>query len=443
MLDGQSCVFRRSFASSCDPERDCYFSSCSIEMRRASDGEQEAGDGDAGAPVGGGGVRGKRRRIRPFPERSLAMSPGRSDSSAPCPSDDRSDQQEQNDPTDGTLINGLNRDMSIDCLVRCSRSDYGSISSLNRSFNSLVRSGLLYRLRREHGIVEHWVYFACSLAEWQAFDPYRQRWMRLPRIPSDDCFTCSDKESLAVGTELLVFGKDVNSVVIWRYSILTNSWSLGPSMESPRCLFGSASLGEIAIVAGGCDISGRIFSSAEMYNSEKGRWVALPSMNSPRKMCSGFFMDGKFYVIGGLKGLTEPLTCGEELDLKTRTWRTIPDMSPCKGELAGAPPLVAVVNNELYAADYSEANVIKKYDKKNNTWHVVGRLPERADSMNGWGLAFKACGDRVIVIGGQRGPGAGHTELNWWKPAEGPPVWDLLAREALGSFVYNCAVMGC
>lgn len=71
-------------------------------------------------------------------------------------------------------------------------------------------------------------------------------------------------------------------------------------MNAPRCLFGSASLGAIAILAGGCDSRGIILSSAEIYNSEDGSWRVLPSMNRPRKMCSGVFMDGKFYVIGGV-----------------------------------------------------------------------------------------------------------------------------------------------
>lgn len=352
-----------------------------------------------------------------------------------------------------SLICQIGRDNSINCLLKCSRSDYGSIASLNRSFRSLIRGGELYRLRRQLGIVEHWVYFSCNLLQWEAFDPIRRRWMHLPTMTSNECFMCSDKESLAVGTELLVFGKEVTSHVIYRYSILTNSWSSGMEMNTPRCLFGSASLGEIAILAGGCDPRGNILSSAELYNSETGTWVTLPSMNKPRKMCSGIFMDRKFYVIGGIGvGNSNLLTCGEVYDLELGTWREIPNMFPGRNggdgvaevttAAAEAPPLVAVVNNELYAADYAEKEV-RKYDKEGNSWVTVGRLPEQAVSMNGWGLAFRACGDRLIVIGGPRVLGEGIIELNSWSPSEGPPQWDRLARKPSGSFVYNCAVMGC
>ncbi|KAG0485351.1 hypothetical protein HPP92_009226 [Vanilla planifolia] len=111
-----------------------------------------------------------------------------------------------------------------------------------------------------------------------------------------------------------------------------------------------------------------------------------------------------------------------------------------------SPPLVAVVNNQLYAADQS-TNVVKKYDKVNNTWNVIKPLPVRADSYNGWGLAFKACGDKLLVIGGHRGTQGEVIVLHSWHPEDrnnGGPEWDVISvRERAGAFVYNCAVMGC
>ncbi|XP_075096890.1 F-box/kelch-repeat protein SKIP11-like [Nicotiana tabacum] len=377
----------------------------------------------------------------------VALSLGNSSAS---PDEQADNQRHAGDNSDSSsLIHAIGRDNSISCLIRCSRSDYGAIASLNSSFRSLIRNGELYRLRRQNGVVEHWVYFSCQLLEWEAFDPTRRRWMHLPTMNPNECFVFSDKESLAVGTELLVFGKEVLAHVIYRYSLLTNTWSSGMQMNAPRCLFGSASLGEIAILAGGCDSQGSILSSAELYNSEAGTWKTLPSMNKPRKMCSGVFMDRKFYVIGGIGGAeSKLLTCGEEYDLETGTWTEIPNMSPVRTArndmpaTSEAPPLVAVVNNELYAADYADMEV-RKYDKQNKEWVTIGRLPERAASMNGWGLAFRACGDRLIVIGGPRAIGEGYIEVNSWVPSEGPPQWNLLGRKRSGSFVYNCAVMGC
>ncbi|GJZ26029.1 DNA repair helicase XPB1-like protein, partial [Tanacetum coccineum] len=75
--------------------------------------------------------------------------------------------------------------------------------------------------------------------------------------------------------ELVVLGKEVLDRVIYKYSLLTNSWSLGQLMNERKCLFGSVSLGEIAIVASGIDSNGTIVNSAELYNSESGYWETL------------------------------------------------------------------------------------------------------------------------------------------------------------------------
>ncbi|KAJ7956368.1 F-box/kelch-repeat protein family [Quillaja saponaria] len=427
MLEGPSYLILRDLPSSCEEESKWVYNTRLV--MELSNNKRQLDDG-------------KEVAVR----KSFKLS---DDTQVEEPSDD----DQAADQSDlSSLIIQLGRDISINCLLRCSRSDYGSIASLNQSFRSLIRSGELYRLRQKMGIVEHWVYFSCNLLEWEAFDPNCSRWMHLPKMPSNECFMCSDKESLAVGTELLVFGKEIMSHVIYRYNILTHTWASGTEMNIPRCLFASSGVGNIAIVAGGCDQRGTILSSAELYNSETGTWVTIPNMNKARKMCSGVFMDGKFYVIGGIGvGNNKMLTCGEEFDLETGKWREIPNMFPGRSGGAGmtpapaiaeAPPLVAVVNNVLYAADYAQQEV-RRYDKVRNSWVIIGRLPERVESMNGWGIAFRACGNWLIVIGGLRQMVGGTIELNSWIPDEDAPQWNLLASKRSGSFVHNCAVMGC
>ncbi|KAG8090182.1 hypothetical protein GUJ93_ZPchr0011g27719 [Zizania palustris] len=352
------------------------------------------------------------------------------------------DANQNSEANTSELIGAIGRELSITCLLHTPRSYYGMTACLNRSFCSLMSSEHLYRLRREAGIVEHMIYCSCNVLEWDGFDPCRRRWFSIPSMPPIECFTLADKESLAVGTNILVFGKKVEAHVVLRYSLLSNSWTTGDMMNSPRCLFGSASFGEKAIVAGGIGDNGTL-SSAELYDSEMQTWTTLPSMNRARKMCSGFFMDGKFYVIGGkADNNNEILNCGDEYDLEKGTWRLIPDMARGLNGGSGAPPLVAVVNNELYAADYAEREV-RKYDKVNNAWITLGSLPERYTTVNGWGLAFRGCGDKLIVIGGMSAPGGGVIEICSWVPHNGQPDWEIIGSRRSRSFVYNCAVMSC
>lgn len=346
-----------------------------------------------------------------------------------------------------SLLPGLHDDVALNCLAWACFADYASLSCLNKRFNSLIKSGYLYELRRQLGIVEHWVYLVCDPRWWEAFDLMRNQWMRLPQIPCDQCFSRADKESLAVGSQLLVFGRELFGFAIWRYSMVHRNWVKCQEMNFPRCLFGSSSFGTIAIVAGGSDKNGNILKSAELYDSLSGKWETLPNMHSPRRLCSGFFMDGKFYVIGGMTSPTVSLTCGEEFDLQTRKWRKIEGMYPNVNRADQAPPLVAVVDNQLFAVEYL-TNIVKKYDKEKNTWSLLGRLPVGAHSSNGWGLAFKAWRKELLVVCGQRGRDGQSIVLNSWCPkteiTNNTLDWKVLGvKEHAGVFIYNCAVMGC
>ncbi|KAF8395214.1 hypothetical protein HHK36_019157 [Tetracentron sinense] len=346
-----------------------------------------------------------------------------------------------------SLLPGLHDDVALNCLALARRSDYASLACLNTKFKSLIKSGYLYELRMQMGIAEHWVYLVCDPRGWEAFDTVRKKWMRLPKIPCHESFYNTDKESLTVGSELLVFGRELFDFAIWKYSLACHNWIKCEEMNFPRCLFGSSSSGSIAIVAGGINKNRAVLKSAELYDSVSGKWECLPNMHSPRRLCSGFFMDGKFYLIGGMSSPTEWLTCGEEYDLQTRKWRKIEGMYPNVNNAAQAPPLVAVVDNQLYAVEYL-TNMVKQYDKEKNTWAVLGGLPVRADSSKGWGLAFKACGKKLLVVGGQRGPEGEGIVMRTWCPKSGANngtlEWKVLdVKEHVGVFVYNCAVMGC
>ncbi|KAG5068286.1 hypothetical protein JHK85_000663 [Glycine max] len=137
------------------------------------------------------------------------------------------------------------------------------------------------------------------------------------------------------------------------------------------------SVGSIVVFAGGTNKYGNVLESAELYDSNSGTWELLPNMHTPRTLCSGFFMDGKCYVIASMYPLIVSLTCGDEYDVKTRNWRKIEEHL---------------------------TNMVNKYDNERHTWSELGRLPVRADSSNGWGLAFKGCGEKLLVMSGQRGP---------------------------------------
>ncbi|KAL0424204.1 UNVERIFIED_CONTAM: F-box/kelch-repeat protein [Sesamum radiatum] len=319
------------------------------------------------------------------------------DQSGSNPSDSLSGERPQD--ADYSDISSLSYELESLIFARFPRSEHWKLSFVNKRCLNLLKSGDLYQIRREIGFREASVFmFTSGESSWWAFDREFNSRRKLPVLPSDPCFASGDKESLCAGTHLLVSGKEIDGLVVWRYELAENKWFKGPSMISPRCLFASATCGDCAYVAGGMGAglgAVQIYDTAEKYNPESGSWEPLPRMKRKRKLCSGCYMDNKFYVIGGRNEDGE-LTCGEFFDETRNRWELIPDMlkdDPVQS--SHSPPLLAVVNNELYSLEAS-SNQLKVYLKKTNSWKQLGPVPVRADCNRGWGVAFKSLGTNFL-----------------------------------------------
>ncbi|XP_077250308.1 galactose oxidase/kelch repeat superfamily protein [Tasmannia lanceolata] len=348
---------------------------------------------------------------------------------------------------DYSYVPSLSDELALLILARVPRSDYAKLYSMNKRYLALLRSGELFKIRREIGIKEPTVFMLPSgEPHWWSLDPRLRSCRKLPVLPSDSCFTCGDKETLCAGTHLLVSGMEIHGLVIWRYELAMNRWFKGPSMRRPRCLFASASCGNYACLGGGVVQSGivpgiEILNSAEKYDPVTKLWHPLPRMIRRRKLCAGCYMDNKFYVIGG-QNEDGNLTCGEFYDAERNTWELIPDMIKDFPNLS-SPPLVAVVNNELYSLDAS-SNQLKVYLKGSNSWKELGNVPVRADHSRGWGVAFKSLGNELLVIGGvsETFVGRGMTICTCCPdPNANDLQWLFLDGNHMSPFVFNCSVM--
>uniref|UniRef100_A0A5B6ZL72 F-box/kelch-repeat protein n=1 Tax=Davidia involucrata TaxID=16924 RepID=A0A5B6ZL72_DAVIN len=333
-------------------------------------------------------------------------------------------------------------------LARFPRSEYWKLCFVNKRYLSLLKSGELFKIRREIGVKDSSVFMLASGdGRWWEFDREFKSHRKLPVLPTDFCFAAGDKESFCAGTHLLVSGREIEGPVVWRYELAMNRWYKGPSMINPRCLFASATCGQFAFVAGGIGLvpNSEVYNTAEKYNPESKSWDRLPTMERRRKLCSGCYMDNKFYVIGGRNENGE-LTCGEFFDEDRNKWVLISDMLKGNPVLTShSPPLVAVVNNELYSLEAS-SNQLKVYLKRSNTWKQLGPVPVRADFSSGWGVAFKSLGNELLVIGASSDSSASNcmaiytccpdpdAEELQWRPLDS-------SRNRLSHFILNCSVM--
>lgn len=355
---------------------------------------------------------------------------------------------EEPQDADYSYLPSLDYEVESLILARFPRAEYWKLFFVNKRCLGLLKSGEIFKIRQEIGFKEPSVFMLASgETSWWGFDRDFKSRMKLPIVPSDPCFDSGDKESLCAGTHLLVSGREIDGIVIWRYELAMNQWFKGPSMINPRCLFASTTCGTSVFVAGGigAGANSEVYDTAEKYNPECGSWDPLPRMKRRRKLCSGCFMDNKFYVIGGRNEDGE-LTCGEYFDETRNGWELIPDMfkdDPVR--TCHSPPLVAVVDNELYSLEVS-SNQLKVYLKKINTWKHLGPVPVRADFNRGWGVAFKSLGDELLVIGASTESCAGNCMSIYTcipNPDASEQAWKPLdsGRNRLSHFIRNCSVM--
>lgn len=334
-------------------------------------------------------------------------------------------------------------------LARVPRSEYWNFFRVCKRFLALLKSGELYKIRSELGHKELSVFVSPGGDRtWWEFDRHFKSCRKLPNLPAEESFIRGDRESLCAGTHLLVSGIEVEGLVWWRYDMKANIWSRGPSMINPRCLFASATCGSHGYVAGGfgmVETGWEVMNCADRYNPETKSWEPLPNMIRKRKHCSGCYMDNKFYVIGGTDPEGRYLSCAEAFDMEKKKWELIPDMlEPDDAQDQDlsytSPPLIAVVNNELYFLKTS-TNELKVYIKRTNSWKKMGTVPVRADATLGWGIAFKSLGNELLAIqSSQNGPSLLHTccpnlnaeELRWEALEHGKNPT---------CFIVNCSVM--
>uniref|UniRef100_A0A0D2ZZW4 F-box associated domain-containing protein n=1 Tax=Brassica oleracea var. oleracea TaxID=109376 RepID=A0A0D2ZZW4_BRAOL len=112
-----------------------------------------------------------------------------------------------------------------------------------------------------------------AVSNWEMFDKDFKTFRRLPKVPSSDyCFFHSDKETVSVGTQLIVIGREIDGIVVFRYELENHKWFKGPSMITPRAMYGSASHGKTVFFAGGIKMDENmnpvVVKNVEKYNAD-------------------------------------------------------------------------------------------------------------------------------------------------------------------------------
>ncbi|CAG7870211.1 unnamed protein product [Brassica rapa] len=297
-------------------------------------------------------------------------------------------------------------ELEVEIFARLPCFEYWKLQFLNKKFLQLLKSGEIFRVRQEKGLVKPYVILHSGAgSNWEMFDKDFKTFQRLPKVPSSDyCFFHSDKETICVGTQLIVIGREIEGIVVFRYEPENHKWFKGPSMITPRVMYGSASHGKTAFFAGGIQMDDNgnpiVVRTVEKYNADAKSWTMINGMHKARKFSSGCFLRGKFYVLGGRDENDKHLTCGESYDETRNSWELIPDMLKDMTFItpSQSPPLIAVVDDNLYMLETS-LNELRLYDINTNIWKKLGVVPVSTNTTFGWVTAFKSMGDRLLVVG--------------------------------------------
>uniref|UniRef100_A0A0D9XIX6 F-box domain-containing protein n=1 Tax=Leersia perrieri TaxID=77586 RepID=A0A0D9XIX6_9ORYZ len=226
-----------------------------------------------------------------------------------------------------SLIPGLPDEISLQILARMPRMGYLNAKMVSRSWKDAVTGAELYRVRKELGVSEEWLYMLTKSGDgklvWNAFDPVCNQWQRLPLMPG-----ISHNGECKRGISRLWLGDLLSAGV--RISDVVRGW-FGQKDSLDRLPFCGCAIGTVdgcIYVLGGFSRSSAM-KCVWRYDPFVNAWQEVSSMSTGRAFCKASLLNNKLYVVGGIskgKNGLAPLQSAEVFDPRTGVWADVPDM---------------------------------------------------------------------------------------------------------------------
>ncbi|XP_048331951.1 F-box/kelch-repeat protein At1g22040 [Ziziphus jujuba] len=232
------------------------------------------------------------------------------------------------------LIPSLPDELSIQIIARLPRICYFNVRLVSRKWKKTVMGPELYKLRKELGTTEEWLYLLTKVEEdrllWHALDPLSRKWQRLPRMPN----VVYEEESC----------KGLSSLWMWNMLETSNkiagvirSW-LGQKSSFDQMPFCGCAVGAVdgcLYVIGGFSRASAM-KCVWKFDPVQNTWSEVTAMSTGRAYCKTGILNNKLYVVGGVSrgrgGLT-PLQSAEVFDPSIGTWSQVPSMPFSKAQL--------------------------------------------------------------------------------------------------------------
>ncbi|CAL9227313.1 unnamed protein product [Arabidopsis halleri] len=227
----------------------------------------------------------------------------------------------------------------VNCFARISKSSYRSLSLVCKTFRSLISSPDLYAARSQLGTTEICGLYLCLRFSTVPFKEPTRRWFTLSVEPN---------RNLTDGRRCRgnVFVPFDNFLPYSNSAVSIGSKIYGEHMSD---YFGPS-------------------SAIWIYDCQTRTWGDVPNMKMKRKHASACVLDDKIYVMGGCD--SGGINWFEMFDIKTQTWRTLPENPDVKVRMGDNVRKIDVVQGNIYVKTGAE---VKDwiYDVKEGKWSVA------------------------------------------------------------------------
>ncbi|GLT74460.1 hypothetical protein SLA2020_462560 [Shorea laevis] len=224
------------------------------------------------------------------------------------------------------LIPSLPDELSVQILARIPRIYYFNLRLVSKKWKETIMSSDLFKLRKELGTTEEWLYMLTKLGEdkllWHALDPLSRRWQRLPPMPN-----AVYEESSKGFSGLWMLNVAGPSSIIAEF---IRGW-LGQKGDWGRMPFSGCAIGALDgclyVLGGFCRAS--TMRCVWRFDPILNAWSETPSMSVGRAYCKTSILNNKLYVVGGVsrgRGGLAPLQSAEVFDPCTGSWSHVPNM---------------------------------------------------------------------------------------------------------------------
>ncbi|KAL3515560.1 hypothetical protein ACH5RR_022462 [Cinchona calisaya] len=235
---------------------------------------------------------------------------------------------------DSRLIPSLPDELSLQILAHLPRIYYLNAKLVSRSWKAAILSTELYRLRKELGTTEEYLYILTKVdgdkLVWNALDPVSRKWQRLPPMPNVGIDDGSKR-----GFPGLKVWNMVGSGI--RIAEAIRGW-LGRKDALDQIPFCGCAIGAVdgsLYVLGGFRRAVSV-SSVWRYDPVLNTWSEVSPMSTGRAYCKTGVLNNKLYVVGGVsrgRGGLSPLQSAEVFDPCTGLWSEVPSMPFSKAQV--------------------------------------------------------------------------------------------------------------